>query len=127
MTRIKKTAEAATEDQPLPTIALESKFVTPQVHEDIRELWSKGAFDLDTCTAIIDDFTARTALGFATYGKALSTFNGRDALVDAYQEMLDKAQYLRQRIMEGDTSTGLAMMYTNELLAIAIVRKLIYP
>jgi hypothetical protein len=34
------------------------------------------------------------------YGKTLQTFNGRDALTDAYQESLDLCMYLRQMIEE---------------------------
>ena len=39
-------------------------------------------------------------LGLERYGTKLQTFNGRDALWDAYQEALDLVMYLRQAIME---------------------------
>jgi hypothetical protein len=48
------------------------------------------------------DMKARDALGRARYGVPLSTRNGRDALVDAYQEALDLCVYLRQLIAERD-------------------------
>lgn len=46
------------------------------------------------------DLDARKVVGIATYGTPLQAFNGRDALVDAYQEVLDLACYLRQEIEE---------------------------
>jgi hypothetical protein len=47
------------------------------------------------------DVDARKALGVERYGTALQPFNGRDALLDAYQEALDLAVYLRQAVCEG--------------------------
>lgn len=53
--------------------------------------------------AVIRDMEARIALGKERYGTALQTFNGRDALIDAYEEVLDLAMYLKQRLMELET------------------------
>jgi hypothetical protein len=50
--------------------------------------------------AVMDDIRARAAFGKAKYGTELMTHNGRDALVDAYQEALDLVMYLKQEIME---------------------------
>ena len=47
-----------------------------------------------------DDLQARIAKGRAEYGEPLTTHNGRDALWDAYEEVLDLALYLRQAIAE---------------------------
>jgi hypothetical protein len=44
----------------------------------------------------------RKQLGLSRYGVALQPFNGRSALVDAYQEQLDHVVYLRQAIYELD-------------------------
>lgn len=49
---------------------------------------------------VIADLEARTVLGRVKYGEVLRATNGRDALIDAYQEVLDLAQYLRQEIEE---------------------------
>lgn len=49
---------------------------------------------------VIADMQARDADGRAKYGVPLQPHNGRDALVDAYQEALDLAVYLRQEIEE---------------------------
>jgi hypothetical protein len=51
---------------------------------------------------VIADIEARRALGISRYGVALQAGNGRDALRDAYEEILDCAAYLRQAIEERD-------------------------
>ena len=54
----------------------------------------------DIVSLVIADMEARAAKGVQTYGTRLQAFNGRDALVDAYQEALDLAIYLRQFLHE---------------------------
>lgn len=49
---------------------------------------------------VVEDMRARDALGRVRYGAPLQAFNGRDQLVDAYQEVLDLAVYLRAAIEE---------------------------
>ena len=49
---------------------------------------------------VIKDMQTRDHIGVARYGTRLQSFNGRKALVDAYQEVLDLAVYLRQFIYE---------------------------
>jgi hypothetical protein len=51
---------------------------------------------------VIEDMKARDSLGRSRYGTPLQAFNGRDALQDAYEEVLDLAVYLRQAIEERD-------------------------
>jgi hypothetical protein len=48
------------------------------------------------------DMNDREEYGSAKYGMRSQPFNGRDALIDAYQEALDLALYLRQAIFERD-------------------------
>lgn len=52
---------------------------------------------------VMEDIKERDQKGIQTYGTRLQPFNGRDALVDAYQEALDLVVYLRQAIYERDT------------------------
>ncbi len=49
---------------------------------------------------VIADMQDRDRVGRARYGTPLQPHNGRDALVDAYQEALDLVVYLRQAIEE---------------------------
>lgn len=68
-------------DQPLPTIGRRN--VSEAVKADLDE---------------------RIALGIQRYGRPLETFNGRDALLDAYQEALDLVHYLKQALLEREAS-----------------------
>ena len=54
---------------------------------------------------VMIDMAKRDVAGVEKYGTRLKPFNGRDALIDAYQECLDQAVYLRQAIYEIDHST----------------------
>lgn len=54
--------------------------------------------------AVIADMHERNALGTAKYGTPLCVGDGRDALVDAYQEALDLAVYLKKAILERDAA-----------------------
>lgn len=55
---------------------------------------------LDVLPLVLRDLQERGAAGVLKYGTPLQMRNGRDALVDAYQEVLDLALYLRQEIAE---------------------------
>ena len=49
---------------------------------------------------VVIDIEARKAHGLRKYGTVLQAHNGRDALMDAYQEALDLVMYLRQMLEE---------------------------
>lgn len=51
---------------------------------------------------VIKDMENRDCEGRRKYGTPLQPHNGRDALVDAYQEALDLCVYMRQLIFERD-------------------------
>lgn len=57
---------------------------------------SKG----DIWELVIADMNQRRRVGLERYGTPLQAHNGRASLVDAYQESLDQAVYLRQFIEE---------------------------
>lgn len=46
------------------------------------------------------DLADRLALGIQRYGQPLQPFNGRNALRDLYEELLDACVYIRSRIYE---------------------------
>jgi hypothetical protein len=52
--------------------------------------------------AMIADIEARKVLGTKRYGTPLQPHNGRNALLDAYEEALDLAVYLKQALIEQD-------------------------
>lgn len=49
---------------------------------------------------VVKDLQDRAEVGLAKYGVKLQPFNGRNALMDAYQEALDLCMYLRQAMEE---------------------------
>jgi hypothetical protein len=61
-----------------------------------------------TWQLVIDDMRERDQWGSRKYGTRHQYDNGRDHLVDAYQEALDLAVYLRAEIEKrrGDTEAG---------------------
>ncbi len=52
---------------------------------------------------VADDLFGRRELGVRRYGQPLRAFNGRDPLLDAYQEALDLSVYLKQALQERST------------------------
>lgn len=70
--------EAVIDDQPPPTT------------NNSQPIWE----------LVIADMRERDSVGRQRYGMPLQANNGRDALVDAYQEALDLVVYLRQAIEE---------------------------
>jgi hypothetical protein len=51
---------------------------------------------------VVADMQARDAVGRERYGVPLQPHNGRDALRDLYEELLDAVAYARQAIYERD-------------------------
>jgi hypothetical protein len=49
---------------------------------------------------VMKDLTDRAESGRKKYGTLLKTNNGRDALMDLYQELLDAVMYIKQKLME---------------------------
>ena len=57
---------------------------------------------VDVAALVHRDIELRADVGRKKYGERLQPHNGRDALVDLYQELLDAACYARQAIFERD-------------------------
>ena len=51
---------------------------------------------------VIKDMNDRDEWGRSKYNTPLQPFNGRDALTDVYQELLDACVYMRQLLFERD-------------------------
>jgi hypothetical protein len=102
----------------------------PLMHDvliaDLRDRFP-GFAGLDVMCA---DVKARQQLGVSRYGKALQAFNGRDCLLDAYEELLDFLVYALQTLQEtepGDYERhGLATAaYEHGLLSAKVFRGLL--
>ena len=57
---------------------------------------------VEILSLVLADLQARADVGRIKYGTMLEAGNGRDALMDAYQEALDLCMYLRQVLAERD-------------------------
>jgi len=68
--------------------------------DTVTEQPAPQASEGDVWALIIHDMSQRRQGGIEKYGTPLQPHNGRDALVDAYQEALDLVVYLRQAIEE---------------------------
>jgi hypothetical protein len=55
---------------------------------------------VDVTPLVVKDLLERSAVGIKKYGRPLQSNNGRSALVDLYQELLDACQYIKQEIIE---------------------------
>jgi len=68
---------------------------------------------------VIEDINERVSMGLSKYGTKLMTFNGRNALVDLYQELIDATMYVKQLLMEEEaidkSATGYLMHLTTML------------
>ncbi len=50
---------------------------------------------------VAEDIEARIRMGEKKYGTRLKSHNGRDAMLDLYQEVLDGINYSKQLVIEG--------------------------
>lgn len=57
---------------------------------------------------VIKDLEKRREIGIQTYGTPLQAFNGRNGLLDAYEEALDLCVYLRQCLEEDKKENNLS-------------------
>ena len=81
------------------------------------------------CRLAVEDMRARDRKGAAQYGCRLQPDNGRDALADSYQEMLDACVYARQAMYEARHSTRqsseLTSLYRRMMAALFDLREII--
>lgn len=74
---------------------------------------------------VVADMRERDRVGRERYGTPLTIHNGRDHLVDLYQELLDSAAYSKAAIMEGGP-LALHGVYQRVLADLVLVRTLIH-
>lgn len=102
--------------QPLPITTKKSVDVAVEVADDLKKIGSRD---------IAVDVEARIAIGERKYGKRLQSFNGRDALKDLYDEVLDALNYSKQLEIENrDDGT---LFNSLVVLAVAVREKLDNP
>ena len=75
---------------------------------------------------IAEDIEARIRLGERKYGTRLKAFNGRVALMDLYQEVLDAINYAQQCVIEEKPSKDEAELLLDKIKLLAIwVQKMV--
>lgn len=97
------TAHAA-DPQPLPRLGL-TKVIDHLCMDE------KNRLNL----VVLSDLRERAEFGKEKYGVYLHTWNGRDAMMDAYQEVLDAIMYTRQAQLEKDSDIDLMVIYEQTL------------
>lgn len=70
------------------------------MNDIIKEQQPPQPSEGDVWLLVLKDMEDRRQHGIEKYGKPVQPFNGRDPLIDAYQEALDLCVYLRQAIEE---------------------------
>jgi hypothetical protein len=68
---------------------------------------------------VMADMSERVRMGKDKYGTLLRADNGREPLVDAYQEALDLTQYLKQAIIESRKPGKITDLPILQLFAVA--------
>jgi len=101
--------EDAAKVQPMPTG--DGVDVAVEVANDLRKIGLEH---------IAEDTEARIRLGEKKYGTRLKAHNGRDAMLDLYQEILDGCNYAKQLVIERKDDG----MLFNQLVALALVVKI---
>ena len=105
----------AEKKQPPPTDGNESVLVSVICDlTDMSKTVDNNGPTANLITRIVEDLAARAAVGEAKYGTMLMAHNGRDAAMDAYQELLDAAMYVRQLIIE--LPTRVSVFETNMVI-----------
>ena len=56
--------------------------------------------DTEILPLVLQDLCARGEMGDRKFGQSMRTHDGRDSLVDAYQEAIDLLMYLRKALEE---------------------------
>ena len=71
--------------------------------------------------SLIPAIRKRKEFGIEKYGIYLQPHNGRPALIDAYQELLDAPIYLEQAILETDDPLGKLALAQDLVLQAALI------
>lgn len=111
-------------DQPPPMDRLGAEPIWDMVIVDMQRRYKSTTPASRSITArVIEDMHERDRVGRERYGKPLTADNGRDQLVDAYQEILDASVYTRAAMAEGTLVPE--AVYNNLLDSLVTIRRLI--
>lgn len=94
------------------------------VFNDLCTVRRYGVLELLVDGELKERLAARIAFGERKYGSRLMTYNGREVLVDAEQELLDGIQYTHQAVMEGYRIRHIRDMLISGAEALLVYRRL---
>lgn len=89
----------ATDEQPAPK-ATDKRPMWPEVIAYVQRNYEDDKDGLQAVALLTTDMGERDRVGRERYGVPLTAGNGRNALIDAYQELLDFVVYLRTELEE---------------------------
>ena len=104
-------------DQPLP-VPNDGPSMHDLVCVDLEARWTARL-----SPGIVIDMQVRKQLGLDRYGSLLQAGNGRDALLDLYEELLDAVVYARQ-VQEERGAKDIGLVYQELLTLLICVRRL---
>lgn len=110
-------------DQPPPVDRPGSEPVWDMVVIDMQRRYLEPFRRFIVAEHVIGDMREHDRVGRERYGKPLTADNGRDQLIDAYQEILDASVYTRAAMAEGTLVPE--AVYNNLLDSLVIIRRLI--
>ena len=109
-------------DQPPPVSRPDLVPIWEQVIADVVAIYpSPGVDDSSVAAQVIGDMRARDRVGRERYGMPLTTGNGRDHLVDLYQELLDATAYAKAEVLKHGTDE-VGSLYYRLLSNLMVVR-----
>ena len=82
------------------------------IWEEVIKDFNESCPDSAVKTALLKDMSDRDRWGRTKYGVPLKPFNGRDSLVDLYQEFLDAIVYAKQYQIENPSDLSLNIPYS---------------
>lgn len=100
------------EPQPAPQ-PNDNPAVWDLVIQEVQEFFSGPV-----ANCLVKDMQERDAIGKERYGVRLQPFNGRDALIDAYQEIADCTVYAKQYALEHPDDADVQKLYKQSLLLV---------
>lgn len=76
----------------------------------------KANDSIPICDQVIEDLKKRKEVGISRYGVALQANNGRNALLDCYEEAQDQLLYLKQHLVESEQSKNINLSFINDII-----------
>lgn len=89
----------------------------------IKDIYPSKIMSWELSTALVADMRERDETGRKRYGTPLQAHNGRDAVIDAYQEALDLVAYLKQATVERPGELFLRVLYRLALLTVVYFKR----